>query len=77
MNVIFFVFPTELSTNIPITNVNSTELIEKGPISNDNNNLFDDSDGELPVDMLEKLQRLALHDGRICTPQEEPKVCVL
>ena len=34
----------------------------------------DSEDDEFPVDMLEKLQRLELHDARICTPQEEPKV---
>ena len=38
------------------------------------NNNSDDDDDELPVDLLVKLERLMLRDGRVCTPHDAPKV---
>nr|CAH0098555.1 unnamed protein product [Daphnia galeata] len=43
---------------------------EEGPSSHNNN--VDDNDNE-SIDLLIKLQRLIVQDGRVCTPQDESK----
>ena len=59
-------------SNIPSESKGHHDLKkEEGPSSHNNN--FDDNDNE-SIDLLIKLQRLIVQDGRVCTPQDESKV---
>ena len=61
-------------SNTPSESKNHKDL-KVEDLSSYNNNADIDDNG-LPVDLLAKLQRLVVHDGRVCTPQDDPKVII-